>query len=256
LAVVLHSETDRIPGARNVGADVLQLMLGLIGFIVVALAASASDPIGWGYLLSADVDAVADARLEEPLLGLPPLYVLAALLAGTGVVLELADQPPLARWVGGVLVATFALGTMWDLRRRRGTLAVYIRLRRAEIGFVPKGSVIEVPKLMFLVINQPTPLVWLLTAMGLVLLAVGLFPKQMWVAVSLLPVLTVIALVIWLRHRRSQWEMLARRLRRASTRSGDRLVEYLEHALDLDPEVILVRHEADSMVARVLRDDD
>ena len=230
----------------------LQLMLGLIGFIVVAMAASASDPIGWGYLLSADVDAVADARLEEPLLGLPPLYVLAALLAGTGVVLELADQPPLARWVGGVLVATFALGTMWDLRRRRGTLAVYIRLRRVEIGFVPKGSVIEVPKLMFLVMNQPTPLVWLLTALALGLLAVVVFPTQMWVAAALLLVLAVAALLTWLRHRRSQWEPLARRLRRASVRGGGQLLEYLEHALDLDPEVLLLRHEADSMVARVL----
>ena len=230
----------------------LELMLGLIGFAVVTVVASLSDPIGWGWLLSADVDTVADARLEEPLFGLSPLYVLGALLAGAGVVLGLPEQSSLLRWVGGVLVATFALGTIWDLRRRRGTLAVYIRLRRAEIGFEPRGSVIEVPKLMFLVMNQPTPLVWLLTAVALGLLAVVVFPTQMWVAAALLLVLAVAALLTWLRHRRSQWEPLARRLRRASVRSGAQLLEYLGHALDLDPEVLLLRHEADSMVARVL----
>jgi len=230
-------------------------MLGLIGFTVMTVVASIHDPIGWGYLLSTSVEAVADARLEEPLLGLPPLYFVAALLAGTGAVLGLPGQSTLIRWAAGVLLATFALGTMWDLRRRRGTLAVYIGLRREEIGFEPKGSIMEVPKLMFLVMNQPTPLVWLLAAVVLAVLSVEMFPTQSWVAAGPLPVLAAAAFVMWLRHRRSPWEPLARRLRRASTRNGVRLVEHLEHALDLDPEVLILRHEADSMVARVLGSD-
>lgn len=229
-------------------------MLGCVASVVLAAVAAAFDPIGWGYLLSTHVERVAEARLGEPLLGLPPLYVLSAVLAGAGVILGLAEESLLLRWAAGVVVATFVLVTMWDLRRRRGTLAVYIQLRRAEMGFQPKGSVIEVPKLMFLVMNQPTPLVWLLTAAAIVAVAVGLFPSHSWYAVGPLGLLAAAAVTAWLRHRRSQWEPLARRLRRGSVLGGPRLVEWLEHSLDLDPEVLLVRHEADSMVARLMRE--
>lgn len=229
-------------------------MLGCVAAIVVAVAASVRDPIGWGYLLSTHVDQVAEARLSEPLVGIPPMYVLSAVLAGAGVVLGLPDESVWLRWAAGVLVSTFVLVTIWDLRRRRGTLAVYIRLRRAEMGFSPKGSVIEVPKLMFLVMNQPTPLVWLVTAAAIAAFAVGLFPSHSWYAMGPLGVLAAAAVAIWLRHRRSQWERLARRLRRASALSGARLTEWLEHSLDFDPEVLLVRREADSMVARIMGD--
>jgi len=233
----------------------LYVMIGLIGLALVAVVAAASDPIGWGYLLSTNVDEVADAREAEPLLGIPPLYVVASLLPGVGLVLGLTGVPPVTRWLVGVLASTFVLGSLWDLRRRRGTLAVYIRLRRVEIGFEPKGGVIEVPKLMFLVMNQPTPLVWLLTALALAVLAAVLFPYDGWLVVVPLVLLAAVAFYLWLRNRSSAWEPLARRLRRASFRSGMRLVEHLEHALDLDPEVAMLRHEADSMVARLMSGD-
>lgn len=231
----------------------LPLSLGLIGSIVVSIAASLFDPIGWGYLLSTHVGSVATARRDEPALGMPALYFLAALLAGAGVMLGIPDASVGARWATGVFVGTFVLVTMWDLRKRRGTLAVYIELRRGEIGFEPKGSVIEVPKLMFLVMNQPTPLVWLYVAVGLVGGAVAVFPTESWMAVLPLMLLALIALWMWMRHRRSAWESLARRLRRASLRNGDRLVQYLERALDLDPEVLMLRYEADSVVARFMQ---
>jgi membrane protein implicated in regulation of membrane protease activity len=231
---------------------VLPLSLGLIGFIVVSMVAALSDPVGWGYLLSTHVESVAKARLAEPVFGLPPLYFLAAMLAGAGVIAGLPGIPVWVRWAAGVFVGTFVLVTLWDLRRRRGTLAVYIMLRRKEIGFEPKGSVIEVPKLMFLVMNQPTPAVWLLAAVGLVIAAGVALPYDSWLALVPAVTLALLAALQWWRHRRSAWEPLARRLRRASLLSGDRLVEHLEHALDLDPEVVMVRHEADSMVARLM----
>lgn len=233
----------------------LPLSLGLMGFIVVSIVASLFDPIGWGYLLSTHVEDVAAARRDEPALGMPPLYFLAGLLAGAGVMLGIPDASVGVRWAAGVFVGTFVLLTMWDLRKRRGTLAVYIELRREEIGFEPKGSVIEVPKLMFLVMNQPTPLVWLYTAAGLVAGAAAVFPTESWMAVLPLMLLALIAVWLWLRNRRSAWELLARRLRRASLHNGTRLVEYLERALDLDPEVVMLRHEADSVVARFMQGD-
>lgn len=233
--------------------SLFELSLGLIGFIVVAIVASMFDPIGWGYLLSTHVGDVADARLAEALLGMPMLYFLAALLAGAGVVLGVPHTSVAVSWMAGLFVGTFALVTMWDLRRRRGTLAVYIRIRREEIGFEPKGSVIEVPKLMFLVMNQPTPLVWLLFAISLAALAVSLFPTESWVAVLPLALLSLIAVWVWLRHRNDPWERLARRLRRASPIGGPRLAACLAQALDLDPEVAMLRREAESVVARFVQ---
>ena len=230
----------------------LSFALGLTGFALVVAVAASRDPIGWGYLLSTDVAEVADARLDEPVAGLPPLYVLAALIAGAGLVLGLPVDSPVVRWAVGVVFATFLLATMWDLRRRRGALAVYITLRRAEIGFEPRGGVIEVPKLMFLVMNQPTPLVWLLTALALGLTAAAALPAHSWVGVLPLSILALAAVWVWVRNRQSPWEPLARRLRRAGLRGGERLLEHLEHALDLDPEVAMLRHEADSMAARVM----
>lgn len=233
----------------------LAIALGLIGFAITSAVAAMRDPIGWGYLLSTDVGGVADARLEEPVAGLPPLYVLAALLAGIGVVLGLPEPSVLFRWGVGVLFATFLLVTMWDMRRRRGALAVYIRLRRAEINFEPKGGVIEVPKLMFLVMNQPTPVVWPITALALGVTAAALFPAHSWVAVIPLGALAATVLWLWLRSRQSPWEPLARRLRWTGMCRGARLTERLEAALDLDPEVMMLRHAADSMAARFMRSD-
>lgn len=228
----------------------LALSLGLIGFIIVALVASMFDPIGWGYLLSTHVDRVADARLEETLLGMPVLYFVAALVAGAGIVASVPEAGLLVEWAAGVFIGTFALLTMWDMRRRRGTLAVYIRLRRREIGFEPKGGVIEVPRLMFLVMNQPTPVVWLLLGIALVVLAAVVHPEESWIAVLPMGLLALIAVGIWIRHRSDPWEPLARRLRRASLAGGPRLETLLEAALDLDPEVVLLRQEAESVVAR------
>ena len=231
----------------------LSIALGLTGCAIIAVAAAMRDPIGWGYLLSTDVEQVAEARLDEPLGAMPPLYLVAALVAGVGLLLGLPVSSVLVRWAVSVVFATFLLATMWDLRRRRGSLAVYIRLRRVEIGFEPKGGVIEVPKLMFLVMNQPTPLVWLITAVALCATAAALFPAHSWVAVVPLGTLAVTIFWIWLRNRLNPWEPLARRLRRADAHRGDRLLEHLEHALDLDPEVAMLRHEADSMAARLIQ---
>jgi hypothetical protein len=230
----------------------LPIALGLMGFALVVAVASARDPIGWGYLLSTDVADVADARLEEPAFGMPMLYILATLLAGAGVVLGVPEARAVVRWAVGVSFATFLLATMWDMRRRRGALAVYIRLRRAEINFEPKGGVIEVPKLMFLVMNQPTPLVWPITAMALGVTATALFPEHEWVVGIPLGALALVMSWLWFRNRLSPWEPLARRLRWTALRGGDRLLERLEHALDLDPEVAMLRHEADSMAARLM----
>jgi len=230
----------------------LPLVFGLIGFTVLSLVASVRDPVGFGFLFSSHVDGVADARLEEPVLGIPPLYIVSVAASGAGAVLSLPDATLLARWAFGVLVASFLLLTIWDLRRRRGTLAVYIRLRRAEIGFAPHGDVIEVPKLVFLVMNQPTPLVWLLTALALAAAAVALFPAESWAALVPLMTLALAIFVLWVRNRRSPWEPLARRLRWLSLRRGEALVEPLEHALDLDPEVALLREAADAMVMRFM----
>ena len=233
----------------------LALALGLIGFVGIVLLTAAWDRIGLGLLFSSSVDGVADARLAEPALGIPPLYVVACAVAGAGAIIGLADCGTAARWGAGVLVASFLLLTLWDLRRRRGALAVYIRLRRDEIGFVPRGEVIEVPKLVFLVMNQPTPLVWLLTAAVLAALGAALFPVESWAGMLPLIALSAALVWLWLRNRRSPWEPLARRLRWLSLRSGDRLVELLQHALDLDPEVMLLRAAANAAVARFMAKD-
>jgi hypothetical protein len=233
---------------------VLAITLGLIGAAVIAVLGAARDPIGWGYLLSTDVEQVAEARLAEPVAGLPAIYFLSAVIAGIGLLLGLPEKEMLIRWAVALVFATFVLATMWDMRRRRGALAVYIRLRRGEIGFEPKGGVIEVPKLMFLVMNQPTPLVWLIAAVALAASAAALFPAHSWVAVVPLSTLAATVFWLWLRNRRSPWEPLARRLRRAGPYGSERLVVHLERALDLDPEVAMLRHEADSMVARVIND--
>lgn len=230
----------------------LLIVLGMTVFLVLVAIAAMRDPIGWGYLLSTDVDEVAEARLAEPAAGIPPLYIVAAAVAGLGLMLGMPAHTVPVRWAVGVVFATFLLVTMWDMRRRRGALAVYIRLRRAEIGFEPKGGVIEVPKLMFMVMNQPTPAIWPVIAVGLGAAAAALFPSHEWAAAVPLALLALSALRLWLVNRRSAWEPLARRLRWAGLRSGDRLLERLEHALDLDPEVVMLRREADSMVARVL----
>lgn len=232
------------------------LVLGLVAFVVMVLVAAVQDDVGLGLLLSSNVERVAEARLLEPPFAIPSLYVVAAGIAGAGAVFSFTDAPPLARWVFGLLVATFLLGTVWDMRRRRGTLAVYIRMRRAEIGFEPRGDVIEVPKLVFLVMNQPTPLVWLLTAIVFAAGGVALLPYESWAV--MLPLVGLAAAIFWLwvRNRRSAWEPLARRLRWVSLRSGERLVEPLEHALDLDPEVQLLRRAADAAVARFVTKSD
>lgn len=228
------------------------LVLGLIGFLGLSIAASAGDRIGFGFLFSPRVDDVADARLAEPAIAIPPLYILACAVAGAGAIVGLAEVPSLGRWAAGLVIASFLLLTLWDMRRRRGTLAVYIRMRRAEIGFAPRGEVIEVPKLVFLVMNQPTPLVWLYVAAALAALGVALFPYESWPGLVPLAALSGALVWLWLRNRHSPWEPLARRLRWLSLRSGDRLTGPLEHALDLDPEVALLRQAADAAVARFM----
>lgn len=233
----------------------LTFALGFIAFILLTLAAGAHDPIGLGFLFSSRVDDVADARLDEPVLGIPPLYVIACAAAGAGTVGGLPARCEMARWGAGVLVASFLLLTLWDMRRRRGTLAVYIRLRRIEIGFEPQGEVIEVPKLVFLVMNQPTPLVWLATAVALGVTGIVLYPVESWIGMVPFGLLSASLAWLWFRNRTSPWEPLARRLRWLSLRSGGRLIEPLEHALDIDPEVVMVRAAADAVVARFLGQD-
>lgn len=230
----------------------LTLALGFVAFMLLTLAAGVRDPIGVGFLLSSRVDGVADARLDEPVLGIPPLYVIACAVAGAATVGGLPGACGAARLGAGLLVASFLLLTLWDMRRRRGTLAVYIRLRRAEIGFESQGEVIEVPKLVFLVMNQPTPLVWLATAVALGVTGAMLFPMESWSGMIPFALLSASLVWLWFRNRTSPWEPLARRLRWLSLRSGDRLIEPLEHALDIDPEVVMVRAAADAVVARFL----
>lgn len=233
------------------------LVIGLMIFALLILAASVKDPVGLGLLLSPDVESVANARAEEQPLSIPALYVAASALAGAGAVLSFADEAPThIRWLFGVLLAIFLLGTIWDMRRRRGALAVYILLRRAEIGFAPRGEVIEVPKLVFLVMNQPTPVVWLMTSIALGAAGIALVPYESWMA--MLPLMVAAALIFWLwaRNRRSAWEPLARRLRWVSLRSGQALIERLHSALDLDPEVLLLRQAADAAVVRFLTKDE
>lgn len=228
----------------------LPLVLGLIAFVILILAAALRDAVGLGLLLSSNVERVAQARLAEPPFAIPSLYVIASAIAGAGAVFSFPEAPAVARWAFGLLLATFLLGTVWDMRRRRGTLAVYIRMRRAEIGFEPRGDVIEVPKLVFLVMNQPTPIVWLLTAIVFALGGVALLPYESWAVMLPLVGLAVAIFWLWLRNRQSPWEPLARRLRWVSLRSGERLTDPLEYALDLDPEVQLLRFAADAAVAR------
>lgn len=231
------------------------LMIGLIAFVAISFVAATRDAIGFGLLLSSNVDGVADARLKVPAVGIPPLYVAAVAAAGTGVGLSLPGVPAGVRWLSGALLATFLLGTMWDMRRRRGTLAVYIRLRRAEIGFSPRGDVIEVPKLVFLVMSQPTPLVWMATALALGALGVALLPYESWPAMLPLSALAVGIFWMWLRNRTNPWERLARHLRWVSLVTGENLIHRLEDALDLDPEVMMLRREADAVVMRFMTKD-
>ena len=86
-------------------------------------------------------------------------------------------------------------------------------------------------------------------------LGAALFPYESWAGMLPLAALSGTLVWLWLRNRRSPWEPLARRLRWLSLRSGERLVEPLEHALDLDPEIALLRDAADAAVARfIMRD--
>lgn len=193
----------------------LAITLGAAALLVAAITAAALDPLGWGFLPPSQVEAVARARLAEPLLGMPPLYFLAAALLGAGASL-LVRHPLGVRFALGLDAATLLLLLAWDARRRRGTMAVYLRLRREDLGTAPpRGEVIETPQLMTLVLG-----------------GAGLAGRR---ATS-----------------DAAWARLAARLRRASRLSGARLTEYLEASLDVDPEVLLLRHAADSMVARVL----
>lgn len=230
----------------------LPLVLGFICFAVLVPLTAIGDQVGLGLLLSSDVGRVADARREEPVFDIPPGYLLASAAAGLGAVLSFPEAPPAARWLFGVLLATFLLLTIWDMRRRRGALAIYILLRRAEIGFEPRGDVIEVPKLVFLVMNQPTPLVWLFTAISLGVAGAAMYPYESWTAMVPLVALAVAIFWLWVRNRQSPWEPLARRLRWVSFRSGSRLTERLESALELDPEVVILRMAAEAAVARFI----
>lgn len=228
----------------------MYFLLGVVVFIALVITASARDRIGVGYLLSSDVDHVADARLEEGPVSVPPLYIAAALAAGAGTVVELADRPPLVGWAAGVALSTLLLLTLWDMRHRRGTLAIYIRIRRDEIGLRAAGDVIEVPKLMFLVMNQPTPLVWLASGIAFTAAGVVLIPRHTWVGALAFLIPAALLVWMWARNRGNPWERLARRLRWVSLRRGHGLTDHLHHALDLDPEVIALRAEADAVVAR------
>lgn len=233
----------------------MYFFLGMAVSVLLVIVASARDPIGVGYLLSKDVDRVADARLGEGPAYVPPLYIAAALAAGVGTVIDLVDRSPFVRWVGGVLLATLLLLTLWDMRQRRGTLAIYIRIRRAEIGMMHiKGDVIEVPKLMFLVMNQPTPLVWLVTGVAFAVAGVVLVPQRTWAGALALLIPGALLVWLWAHNRGDAWERLARRLRWVSLRSGAALTDRLHHALDLDPEVIALRQEAEAVVARFMMD--
>ncbi len=232
---------------------VLAVAFGVLFFMAVSLVTGLFfDRIGWGYLLSSDVAEVAEARAAEPILGMPWAYYVAVLGPGIGVI-AMMDWALLAwRFALGLGTSLFLLVTMWDMRRRRGTLAIYIGMRRREIGFEPRGDVIEVPKLMFVTMNEPGPAVWLILAVLTTLLAVALYPRTHLLAVLPLGLLAIVAVWVFMRQRQSPWEPLARRLRRASFKDGERLREYLEGSLDVDPEVQLLRHAADTMVARVL----
>lgn len=226
------------------------IAFGIAGFFVLAVIGGHVDPVGWGYLLSTRVEDVAEARLAEPLLAMPSLYFLASFVAAAGI----AAASSYGLWATlalGTGIATFLLGTLWDMRRRRGSLAVYILLRREEIGFHPKGDVIEVPKLMFGVMNEPSPLVWLMLAGVAVVVALDLLPLGVYAATIPLLVFAVLAVLVWRIQIKGPWEPLARRLRRASWVRGERLVEFLEFALDLDPEVVLLRQAADAVAARM-----
>lgn len=230
----------------------LPVLLGFLIFVVLVLLAALRDPIGWGYLLSSRVDSVAEARLQEELLGMPAVYLIATVSAGAGVVVATEALGMLASLVLGTAVAVFLLGTMWDMRRRRGTLAVYIELRREELSFWPTGDVIEIPKLMFVTLNQPSPVIWLLGATALTVGAIVEFPQAGWYGALPLIVLAGAAVLAWVRQRESVWEPVAKRLRRASFIDGHGLEEYLQESLDFDPEVRLIRSEADAMVARIV----
>jgi len=80
----------------------MSLLLGIVIFIFLVVLAHMLDDVGVGYLLSSDVDRVADARLAEAPLSIPPLYIVASLAAGTGAILEFPELAPLARWAIGV----------------------------------------------------------------------------------------------------------------------------------------------------------
>ncbi|MBN2839507.1 MAG: hypothetical protein JXP37_00925 [Coriobacteriia bacterium] len=232
----------------------MYFLLGIVMLVLLVITASAFDPVGVGYLLSSDVDHVADARLREGPASLPLLYLVATLAVGAGAVAELMDRPPLMRWAAGVLIATLVLLTLWDMRRRRGTLAVYIRIRRDEIGTRAAGDVIEVPKLMFLVMNQPTPLIWPVTGVAFAVAGVVLIPRHTWVGALAFLIPAALLVWVWARNRGNPWERLARRLRWMSLEGGHVLTDHLHHALDLDPEVSALRREAEAVVARFMVD--
>lgn len=231
----------------------MAFFLGLALFLIMLVVGASRDPIGLGYLLSSQVDEVAQARLSEPPLAIPPLYVFGALCAGLGAAGALDGRALAIRCATGAALALFLAVTVWDIRRRRGTLAVYITLRREEIGWRPRGDVIEVPKLMFLVMNQPTPLVWLATAVAFGVAGIAVIPAHAWVGGGALIVPAALLVWLWTKNRKDPWEPLASRLRWVSLRSGEELYEHLRDALDLDPEVAMIRREADAMVARVVR---
>lgn len=232
----------------------MSFLLGLALFLVMLVAGASRDPIGLGYLLSSQVDPVAQGRLSEPVFTLPPLYALGALCAGAGAAHALAGRPVVVRCLAGAALAVFLVLTIWDIRRRRGTVAVYVTLRRQELGWRPRGDVIEVPKLMFLVMKQPTPLVWLATALAFGAAGIAVVPAHAWAGAVAFFLPAALLALVWARNRKDPWERLARRLRRASLKSGDDLLEHLRGALDVDPEVAIIRREADAMVARVVHD--
>lgn len=230
----------------------MSFLLGMVVFLLLVLAAALRDPIGVGYLLSSDVDRVADARLAESLYSIPPLYVAASLAAGAGTVVALEDRSTLVSWAAGVIVTAFLLLTLWDMRHRRGTLAIYIRMRRVEIGAGARGDVIEVPKLMFLVMNQPTPVAWLITAIAFAAAGVIIIPRHTLTGALALLIPAVVLVWLWAQNRGNPWERLARRLRWVSLKRGDALTDHLHHALDLDPEVAALRREAEAAVVRIV----
>jgi hypothetical protein len=82
--------------------------------------------------------------------------------------------------------------------------------------------------------------------------AIAEFHIESWYGTLPLVLIAAAAVYVWFRRRGSAWEPLAKRLRAASFLDGEKLADHLQEALDVDPEVIIVRREADAMVARVV----